>query len=103
MRGWRLVGVAAATVVLMVVVLVAQFGAAEPGIRVVIRATARTSFVLFMLAFVASALRRAWRNDATAWLLANRRYVGVSFGISHVIHLLAIFAEFERAMIVERV
>jgi len=94
-RGWPLVGVAAATLVLMVIALLARFGTAEPGIRVVIRATARTSFVLFMLAFVASALRRAWRNAATAWLLANRRYLGVSFAVSHVLHLLAIFALYD--------
>ncbi len=80
---------------LMVLALVAQFGAAEPGIRVVIRATARTSFALFMLAFAASSLRRAWPTDATAWLIENRRYLGVSFAVSHVVHLLAILALYD--------
>jgi hypothetical protein len=79
----------------MVLALLGGFGADEPGIRVVIRATARTSFVLFVLAFAASALRLAWSNGATKWLLANRRYVGVSFAVSHVLHLLAILALYD--------
>ncbi len=94
-RGWPLVAVAGSALVLMILALLAGFGTDELGIRVVIRATARTSFVLFMLAFVASALRRAWPNDATVWLLANRRYVGVSFAVSHVLHLLAIVALYD--------
>ncbi len=57
-----------------------------------IRATARTSVVLFTLAFAASALRRRWPNAATAWLLRNRRQLGVSFAASHFVHLLLIIA-----------
>lgn len=52
-----------------------------------IRSTAKFSFVLFMLAFVASALRYSIKNTFTKWLLANRRYIGVSFAVSHFIHL----------------
>jgi methionine sulfoxide reductase heme-binding subunit len=47
---------------------------------------------LFSLAFAASALCRAWPTRATRWLLANRRYVGVSFALSHLAHLLVILA-----------
>lgn len=79
----------------MIALLLACFGTDEAGIRVVIRATARTSFTLFMLAFVAAPLRRAWRSDASAWMLANRRYLGVSFAVSHVLHLLAILALYD--------
>jgi methionine sulfoxide reductase heme-binding subunit len=83
-----------ATLALMVMVgaLCAAYGTDEAGIRVVIRATARSSFAFFLAAFVASALRRAWRSPMSAWLLANRRYLGVSFAVSHLVHLLAIFA-----------
>jgi DMSO/TMAO reductase YedYZ heme-binding membrane subunit len=42
---------------------------------------------VFSLAFGASALRRVWRSDASAWLLRNRRYVGVSFAVAHFLHL----------------
>ena len=67
-------------------------GAGEEGIRAVLRLTARTSFVLFNAAFVASALARRWPGRATRWLLANRRQVGVSFAVSHLVHLVAILA-----------
>ena len=91
-RGWPIVAWTAAVLVLMIAIVLACAGSDETGLRMVIRATARTSCVLFLAAFVASALRRAWPSPATAWLLANRRYVGVSFAVSHLLHLLAIGA-----------
>ena len=90
--GWPVVGWAALALVIMTGALLTVWGTEEAGIRVLIRATARTSFTLFILAFVASALRRAWRSRVSAWLLANRRYLGVSFAVSHLLHLAAIFA-----------
>jgi hypothetical protein len=90
--GWALVGWTAAAIAVMSVVVLAAAGTGEPGIRMLIRATARTSVVLFTAAFVASPLRRAWPGRASCWLLANRRYLGVSFAVSHVGHLLAILA-----------
>jgi sulfoxide reductase heme-binding subunit YedZ len=56
-------------------------------VSILIRSTAKLSFVLFMLAFVASALHYYVKNRFTNWLLANRRYIGVSFAVSHYIHL----------------
>ena len=67
-------------------------GGGEEGIRAVIRLTARTSFVLFNAAFAASALARRWPGGFTRWLVANRRQVGVSFAVSHLVHLVAILA-----------
>jgi DMSO/TMAO reductase YedYZ heme-binding membrane subunit len=55
-----------------------------------IRATARSSAVLFLIAFLARPLRALWRSDATAFALRNRRYVGVSAALSHAIHGTAI-------------
>jgi hypothetical protein len=85
--GWAAVAIAA-----MVVSLLAVAGTDEAGLRLVIRATARTSVVLFALAFTASSLRRVWPGRASAWLVGNRRYLGVAFAVSHLAHLLAIFA-----------
>ena len=62
------------------------------GVRLIIRLTARISLVLFLAAFAASALARAWPSTTTRWLLTNRRWLGLSFTWSHLIHLLAIFA-----------
>ena len=60
--------------------------------RMVIRFTARTSLVLFCLAFSAAALALIWPNACTRWLRRNRRYLGVSFAASHAIHAVAILA-----------
>src|SRR5690349_14618166 len=91
-RGWPIVGWAAVVVAAMIGVLLGVAGTGEPGVRLVIRATARTSVVLFTAAFVASALARAWPGPVSRWTLANRRYLGVSFAVSHFAHLLAILA-----------
>ncbi len=72
--------------------ILAVLGWNEEGLRTVVRASARASLTLFLLAFSASGLRRVWRASATAWLLRNRRYVGVSFAASHGLHLASLIA-----------
>jgi sulfoxide reductase heme-binding subunit YedZ len=65
----------------------------EPGmteVRAVIRATAFTSAVAFLPAFVASALHRRRPGGASRWLIANRRYLGLSVAASHFWHLIAL-------------
>jgi hypothetical protein len=84
--------VIAAVLVAMVGALLAATGWTEAGLRLCIRATARTSVTLFLAAFLASTLRRLWPGPATIWLLQNRRYVGLGFAVSHLLHLLAILA-----------
>lgn len=37
-------------------------------------------------------VRVFWRTPASAWLLRNRRYVGLSFGSFHLLHLAALVA-----------
>ena len=91
-RGWPVVGWAALAVGVMIAIILAIAGTGEDGVRMVIRATARSSVVLFTAAFVASSLRRRWPSAGTTWLLVNRRYLGVSFAVSHLAHFLAILA-----------
>lgn len=67
----------------------------EPGpeeVRAIIRVTAFTSAVPFLLVFTASALHALRRSAATSWLMANRRYLGLSVAASHFWHLIAIVA-----------
>jgi len=93
--GWPIVGGVGLALLGMVAAILAAHGADEAGVRLVIRATAWTSLALFLPVFTASALRRAAPASPTAaWLLANRRYLGVSFGVSHLLHLGAILALF---------
>ena len=56
----------------------------------VIRFTARSSLLLFCLAFSAAALARLRPNAWTRWQRRNRRYLGLSFAVSHAIHAVAI-------------
>ena len=65
-------------------------GAAE--VRAMIRVTALTSAVPFLLVFVARPLHQLRRSTATRWLMINRRYLGLSVAASHWWHLIAIVA-----------
>ena len=89
-KGWPIVGWVALGLGVMCVAITALSGTDETAVRLVLRATARTSVVLFLLAFTASALQRTWPTPASRWLVANRRYLGVSFATSHFVHLMAI-------------
>ena len=61
----------------------------DGGWGALIRTTARTSLVLFSLAFAARAANQLF---GAKWLLRNRRYLGVSFAVSHGFHLVGIAA-----------
>jgi len=73
-------------------VVFASRGAGEEGVRALLRATAGSSLALFLAAFAASALHRRLRAPATAWLLRNRRQVGLAMALSHALHGAAIVA-----------
>jgi len=89
-QGWHIVGWSTLVIGIMFVLILLIHGINEQGMRVAIRATARTSCLLFLSAFVASTLRRIWSSKLTEWLRTNRRYLGVSFAVSHAYHALAI-------------
>lgn len=70
-------------------------GFGEEGVRLAIRATARTSLAVLVVVFCTSAVRRRWPGSATNWLMRNRRYLGLSVAVSHGYHLgfiLALYA-----------
>ncbi|SDR07460.1 hypothetical protein SAMN05444161_1551 [Rhizobiales bacterium GAS191] len=90
--GWRLVGAISAAIALGTLLFAALDHFDTAGLRMSIRFTARTSVILFLLAFSASSLRRLWPGGATQWLLRNRRYLGLSFAASHAMHAIAIIA-----------
>jgi methionine sulfoxide reductase heme-binding subunit len=98
LQRWRLV--AAISVLLAITAVgVVLVDPGVPGIRSVIRLTARTSLLLFLLTFTASAAWRRWPGAWTRWQLANRRYLGLSFAASQGFQLVAIiaFAQLARA------
>lgn len=65
-------------------------GVNEGSWRIAIRLTARTSCILFLLAFCASSLRKFKSTAFSNWLLRNRRYLGLSMAVSHGFHAIAI-------------
>jgi hypothetical protein len=71
MNGWRLVGLLSLSLTAMSLWLLADRAGDVEGIRLVIRATARTSLVLFVMAFTASALVELIPSDATRWQCRN--------------------------------
>jgi len=91
-NGWGLTG--AVTVLLLLLSAGAVLAAPDPvhQARWVIQLTAWTSLLLFGLAFTASSLVRLSPSATTRWLRRQRRYLGVSFAVSHLIHLVGIVA-----------
>lgn len=90
--GWRLVGASTAAIAAACLGIAWWTGGDVDGIRLIVRLTARTSAVLFCLAFSAAALYALAPGPWTAWLRRNRRYLGLSFAGSHALHALAIAA-----------
>jgi DMSO/TMAO reductase YedYZ heme-binding membrane subunit len=90
--GWKLLRLTTALLVAATIIIVWTMGANAETARALIRLTGRTSLVFFCLAFGAAALARVMPGPLTAWLAANRRYLGLSFVVSHLIHAAALIA-----------
>ncbi|MFQ5447669.1 MAG: hypothetical protein ACE5FF_12120 [Saprospiraceae bacterium] len=84
---WGLVRFCVAASLLLFGALYYFSGLNEEGTRQVIRWSARISAVLFSMAFAASAFQRLFKNVFSFWWLMNRKYLGVSFAIVHLLHL----------------
>ncbi len=91
-EGWSLFWLITVALVAMMLSFLAVIGWDTDGYRMVIRATARTSLVLFLAAFAASASAARWPGPFTRWLRRNRRQLGLGFAMSHFIHAFAIIA-----------
>ena len=92
LEGWRLLAVLTCSLVALSLWIASLRQFEVEGVRMVIRFTARSSLLLFCLAFSAAALARLWPSAGTRWLRRNRRYLGLSFAGSHAIHATAIVA-----------
>lgn len=90
LQKWNIVAWSALTIATMLSIILLVNGINEESMRIAIRATARTSCILFAIAFIASSVRKLWSNQLSTWLLKNRRYLGVSLAVSHGFYALAI-------------
>jgi methionine sulfoxide reductase heme-binding subunit len=91
-EGWRLVALISAMLVVMTIGVAAVRTFDTDGIRMAVRYTARSSLVLFCLAFSARAMLTLFPSIWSRWQFRNRRYLGLSFAISHAMHAVAIVA-----------
>ncbi|MEX5339328.1 ferric reductase-like transmembrane domain-containing protein [Pseudomonas sp. I2] len=89
--GWRLFAALAGLTLLMTAVVLAAHPLGSDGLRSAIRATARSSFALFLLAFLASSLVTLLPGTSSRRLLRERRYLGLAFAFSHSVHAVLIY------------
>ncbi|AXQ48684.1 ferric reductase-like transmembrane domain-containing protein [Pseudomonas vlassakiae] len=89
--GWKLFTALAGLTVFMTAVVLLSYPPGAEGLRSAIRATARSSFALFLLAFLASSMVTLLPGNGSRWLLRERRYVGLAFAFSHTVHGLLIY------------
>ena len=87
LQGWTITYWVASLILLTVALYLATSTWDANSILVTIRSTGRTSLFLFSLAFTASSVYYFWKSPFSKWVLKNRRYIGVSFAVSHFIHL----------------
>lgn len=84
---WRIVQVVVgASLILFAQEYLIQ-GFHEASTRQLIRWSARIAVFLFCFAFAAAPLHRLFPGPFTWWLRMNRKYIGISFAIIHLIHL----------------
>jgi methionine sulfoxide reductase heme-binding subunit len=84
--GPRLVAMATVMIAAGVILTLSLIPDPEQAWRSAIRLTARSSAVLFLLAFSAGAATKLWPGKFTRWMRGNRRYLGLSLAASHTIH-----------------
>ncbi|ALN91914.1 ferric reductase-like transmembrane domain-containing protein [Lysobacter gummosus] len=90
--GWKLFGVIAALILAMSAAILWAHADPVEGVRSLIRATARTSFTLFLIAFTASAFVALVPAPWSKAVLRERRYIGLAFAFSHLVHAIAIYS-----------
>jgi methionine sulfoxide reductase heme-binding subunit len=92
MNGPRLLTLITIAIAAMCAAIVAAMGPGPDAAHAVVRWTARTSFVLFSLAYVARPALELWPSPVTKAIMARRKWIGLGFAASHLMHLLGIVA-----------
>lgn len=75
---------------MLLIILIHFNGFTESIDRIMIRITAKLSFILFVISFSISALHYFFKAKWSAYILKYRRQIGLSFAVSHTFHLLFI-------------
>ncbi|MDH1261338.1 ferric reductase-like transmembrane domain-containing protein [Pseudomonas sp. GD03944] len=92
LRGWPLFSLIAVLILAMSAAAIALQPDLIEGLRSAIRATARSSFALFLAAFTASAFAVLVPSELSRALVRERRFLGLAFAFSHFVHAVLIYA-----------
>jgi methionine sulfoxide reductase heme-binding subunit len=90
MTRWSLFALLSAMALLVTAAAYALAPDPVQSLQYAVRASARTSLVLFLAAFTASSLARLFTSPLTKALVRERRYIGLSFAFSHLLHAIAL-------------
>ncbi|NQD53891.1 hypothetical protein HP546_00740 [Pseudomonas sp. CM25] len=90
LQGWRLFSLLSLLVLIVTSLALWSQPQWVEALRSAIRTTARTSFALFLLTFLASSLAALVPTAFTRSLLRNRRFLGLAFAFSHAVHAVLI-------------
>ncbi len=86
MKGWNIVIAMTIFLGLAFAIGWGGFGITDASTLFLVKLTARTSCLAFLLAFIASPLRRLWQSSLSLWLAQNRRFLGLTMAVSHTYH-----------------
>jgi DMSO/TMAO reductase YedYZ heme-binding membrane subunit len=86
LEGARVALAASLAVVALAAACLLAGGAREDGLGLLTRVSARAACLLFLAAWTASSLRRLAPVPATAWLLRNRRALGLAYAFAMLVH-----------------
>lgn len=90
-EGWPLFSLLCLLIFVMTALILALNSDLVEGLRSAIRATARTSFALFLVAFTASAFAVLVPSRFSKALVRERRFIGLAFAFSHLLHAILIY------------
>ena len=85
--GWSIVSWIILSQVVTYIVIFLINGFNEESNRFCIRFTARLGVLIFCTAFMASSVQLLYKNAFTFWWMMNRKFIGISFAITHLMHL----------------
>jgi methionine sulfoxide reductase heme-binding subunit len=86
MTRWKLFGALSVLVVLITALSYTLAPDPVQSLQYAVRVTARTSFILFLAVFTASSLAKLVPSALTRALMRERRYLGLSFAFSLLVH-----------------
>ena len=75
-----------AVAMLCAAIVVGIYGLNPPGLYEVIRLLTKIAFFVFIVVFICRPLHDLVNNSVTSWMLANRRFLGLSYAAWHLMH-----------------